>query len=162
MQTHAHSVGGSYQCTHSVSSTLLLGLARTIYIWCIYGIFGRELTKYTVIYGVYIQFWPTLYVTHMVLQPHITDRLDLELEVGPLALGDQAGARGGSSSPSNKVSQSSKRGHSHLDDQAGTRGGRSSPPNKVVNTPMPPKVRIRALSGGADGGRERCKEHRQV
>jgi hypothetical protein len=25
-----------------------------------YGIFGREITKYTVIYGVYIQFWPTL------------------------------------------------------------------------------------------------------
>jgi hypothetical protein len=25
-----------------------------IYIVCIYGIFGREMTKYTVIYGVYI------------------------------------------------------------------------------------------------------------
>jgi hypothetical protein len=37
-----------------------LGLARTIYIRCIYGIFGREMTKYTVIYGVYIRFWPTL------------------------------------------------------------------------------------------------------
>jgi len=36
------------------------GLARTIYIRCIYGIFGREITKYTVIYGVYIRFWPTL------------------------------------------------------------------------------------------------------
>jgi hypothetical protein len=31
-----------------------------IYIRCIYGIFGREITKYTVIYGVYIRFWPTL------------------------------------------------------------------------------------------------------
>ena len=32
----------------------------TINILCIYihGIFGREITKYTVIYGVYIQFWP--------------------------------------------------------------------------------------------------------
>jgi len=38
----------------------LLGLARTIYIRCIYGIFGREITEYTVIYGVYIRFWPTL------------------------------------------------------------------------------------------------------
>jgi hypothetical protein len=27
---------------------------------CIYGIFGREITKYTVIYGAYIRFWPTL------------------------------------------------------------------------------------------------------
>ena len=26
----------------------------------IYGIFGREITKFTVIYGVYIRFWPTL------------------------------------------------------------------------------------------------------
>ena len=36
------------------------GLARTIYIRCIYGIFGRIITKYTVIYGAYIRFWPTL------------------------------------------------------------------------------------------------------
>jgi hypothetical protein len=27
-----------------------------------YGIFGREIAKYTVIYGVYIRFWPTLAV----------------------------------------------------------------------------------------------------
>ena len=32
------------------------------YIGCIYGIIGREITKYTVIYGVYIRFWPTLYI----------------------------------------------------------------------------------------------------
>jgi len=37
-----------------------LGLARTIYIRFTYGIFGREITNYTVIYGVYIRFWPTL------------------------------------------------------------------------------------------------------
>ena len=37
-----------------------VGLARTIYIRFIYGIFGWEIIKYTVIYGVYIQFWPTL------------------------------------------------------------------------------------------------------
>jgi hypothetical protein len=42
--------------THS----LCLGLARTIYIRFIYGFFGREITKYTAIYGVYIRFWPTL------------------------------------------------------------------------------------------------------
>ena len=39
-----------------------IGLARTIYIRCICGIFGREITKYTVIYGAYIQFWPTLLI----------------------------------------------------------------------------------------------------
>jgi hypothetical protein len=31
-----------------------------IYIRCIYGNLGREITKYTVIYGAYIRFWPTL------------------------------------------------------------------------------------------------------
>jgi hypothetical protein len=40
-----------------------VGLARTTYIRCICGIFGREITKYTVIYGVYIRFWPTLKVS---------------------------------------------------------------------------------------------------
>jgi hypothetical protein len=39
---------------------VVIGLARTIYIRCIYGIFGREFTKYTVIYGVHIRLWPTL------------------------------------------------------------------------------------------------------
>jgi hypothetical protein len=38
-----------------------IGLARTIYIRCIYGIFGREITKDTVIYGAYILLWPTLH-----------------------------------------------------------------------------------------------------
>ena len=41
---------------------------RTVYVWVwpepyirfIYGILGREITKYTVIYGVYKRFWPTL------------------------------------------------------------------------------------------------------
>jgi hypothetical protein len=39
---------------------VLCGLARTIYIRCVYGDFGREVTKFTVVYGVYIRFWPTL------------------------------------------------------------------------------------------------------
>jgi len=30
------------------------------YIWCIYGIFGRETTIHTVIYGADIRFWPPL------------------------------------------------------------------------------------------------------
>ena len=37
-----------------------VGLARTIYIRCIYGMYGRGITKYTVIYGAYIWPWPTL------------------------------------------------------------------------------------------------------
>jgi hypothetical protein len=39
-----------------------LGLARTIYIRCIYGNFGREITIYAVIYNVFVQSWPTLYI----------------------------------------------------------------------------------------------------
>ena len=39
-------------------------LARTIYIRCIYGISCRDFIRHTVLYGVYIQFWPTLYI-HM-------------------------------------------------------------------------------------------------
>ena len=34
------------------------------HIRCIYGIFGREITKYMVIYGAYVRFWPTLGVLH--------------------------------------------------------------------------------------------------
>ena len=34
---------------------LCVEMARTIYIRCIYGIFGREITKYTVLCGVYIR-----------------------------------------------------------------------------------------------------------
>ena len=37
-----------------------LRVARIIYIRCIYGISGRDINKYTVIYGAYIRFWPTL------------------------------------------------------------------------------------------------------
>ena len=46
---------------------ICLGLARTIYIRFIYGIFGRESTKYTVIYGVYIRFWPTLHMFQVLM-----------------------------------------------------------------------------------------------
>jgi hypothetical protein len=40
-----------------------VGLSRTIYIRCTYGIFGREITKYMVIYGVFVRLWPTLHPT---------------------------------------------------------------------------------------------------
>jgi len=65
-------------CDHCFCSTRLvlcvscvdtpLGLARTIYIRCMYGIFGREITTYTVIYGAYIRFWPTLHITYKSLK----------------------------------------------------------------------------------------------
>jgi hypothetical protein len=36
-----------------------------IYLRCVYGIFGSETTKYTVIYGVYVQCWPTLHIYYI-------------------------------------------------------------------------------------------------
>jgi hypothetical protein len=41
---------------------MYIGLVRTIHIRCIYGIIGRKITEYMVIYGVCIRFWPTLQV----------------------------------------------------------------------------------------------------
>jgi hypothetical protein len=49
------------QCGEEIGG-VCLGLARTIFIRCTYGIFDREITKYMVIYGVYIRFWPILSV----------------------------------------------------------------------------------------------------
>jgi hypothetical protein len=43
-----------------VAGGIYIGLARTIYIRCTYGIFGLKITKYTVYIYVYIRFWPTL------------------------------------------------------------------------------------------------------
>jgi hypothetical protein len=37
-----------------------VGLTRAIYIWCIYGVSGREITKYSVIHGVCLRFRATL------------------------------------------------------------------------------------------------------
>ena len=37
------------------------------HIRCMYGIFCRNVTKYTVIYGVYIRFWPTLQICYTLL-----------------------------------------------------------------------------------------------
>ena len=51
-----------HQTSKSMPAVSCLGLARTIYIRCIYGTFGREIIKYTVIYGVYTRFWPTLFM----------------------------------------------------------------------------------------------------
>jgi hypothetical protein len=49
------------KCCH-LCNVCYVGLARTIYIRCIYSNFGREIIKYTVIYGVSIRLWPTLNV----------------------------------------------------------------------------------------------------
>ena len=46
---------------------LFVGLVRTVYIYTVYiRYFGRDVTKYMVIYGVYIRFWTTLFVWHAV------------------------------------------------------------------------------------------------
>jgi len=74
MHTHTHTNGPDQPLQHvhtllflqlgSLTGVhadyLFIGLARTMYIRCIYGICGREITRYTVIYGVCIRFWPTL------------------------------------------------------------------------------------------------------
>ena len=42
-----------------------------VYVRCIYGNFGRDFIKYTVIHGVYIQFWPILHVRVRKAQQHV-------------------------------------------------------------------------------------------
>jgi len=42
-----------------------------MYIRCIYSIFGREITEYAVIYGVYIRFWPTLLILLSTIFPQL-------------------------------------------------------------------------------------------
>jgi len=49
-------------CHPSLYALTYLGLSRTICIQCVYGIFGRETNKRTVIYVVCIWFWPTLHI----------------------------------------------------------------------------------------------------
>jgi hypothetical protein len=55
-----HSVRISHSHTYAGHHVSKLGLAKSIHIRCIYDNFGREITKHTVIYGVYVRFWPTL------------------------------------------------------------------------------------------------------
>jgi hypothetical protein len=38
------------------------GLARTTCKQCVYGVFGKEITKFAVMYGAYLRLWPTLRV----------------------------------------------------------------------------------------------------
>jgi hypothetical protein len=56
---------------------ICVGLAKTIYIRCVYVIFGREITIYTVIYSVYIRFWPTLHMCLFTLCLHAGSTLFL-------------------------------------------------------------------------------------
>ena len=85
MRGHAHTFHRSgsnpgqntwCSCDHATlpKPATYIGLAKTTYIRCIYGILGREITKYTVIYGVYIRSWPTLniYNRYISLQPCLT------------------------------------------------------------------------------------------
>ena len=65
-------------------------IGQTIYKRCIYSIYGREITKYTVIYGVYARFWPTLHIhriyTALANPTHITmskDHRSGQAQFGP-------------------------------------------------------------------------------
>jgi hypothetical protein len=49
--------------THTHKHMFRLG-QNHIYTRCIYGNSGREITKHTVTYGVYIRFWPTLHMSN--------------------------------------------------------------------------------------------------
>jgi hypothetical protein len=82
MRTRCKRTGSAGKCTdiHLAQDEIALGLftplnmahnyyrvgQNHIYIRCIHGIFGREITKYTVNYGVYTRFWPALLFTCMV------------------------------------------------------------------------------------------------
>jgi len=54
----------------SHAQAVCIALARIIYIRCVYGNFGREITKYTVIFGACIPFWPILRKSTTERAPH--------------------------------------------------------------------------------------------
>ena len=62
----------AYTCKKGRPSHKRPRLARTIYIYiymrCLYNYFCRDFMIYTVIYVVYIWFWPTLQMTHLSLR----------------------------------------------------------------------------------------------
>ena len=62
----------AYTCKKGRPSHKRPRLARTIYIYiymrCLYNYFCRDIKIYTVIYVVYIWFWPTLQMTHLSLR----------------------------------------------------------------------------------------------
>jgi hypothetical protein len=70
------SISGFIGRRHSAAKTCLFMLRAgqnhiyTVYIRCIYGISGRKITKYAVTCGVYIRFWPTLFMLYYLNMPH--------------------------------------------------------------------------------------------
>jgi hypothetical protein len=58
------------------SMAMYSGLATTICIRCLYGVFGREITKCMVI-GVFIRSWPTLHMFELVCFQVIDVQTDL-------------------------------------------------------------------------------------
>jgi len=71
-------VGSGMLCKLACSSkNKYVGLARIVYKRCIFSIFGREIAKYTVIYGVYVRFWSALQIWPplMVSCPRSTGRV---------------------------------------------------------------------------------------
>jgi hypothetical protein len=77
LDTHSSTLKTMCVCTTDTSQIAIhtyLGLARTIYIRCIHGIFGREISKYTVIKSVCIRLWPALHMLQLWAR-HIHHRL---------------------------------------------------------------------------------------
>ena len=61
------------RCSGLAKAHKFVGLARTIYIQYIYGVFGREIIKYTVIYGIYtVLANPTSLHSDMQVHAHAT------------------------------------------------------------------------------------------
>jgi len=58
---YIHRIFGDFPAKNTVYTPYIYGSGQPY----IYGIFGRETTKYTVIYGAYIRFWPTLIIPHV-------------------------------------------------------------------------------------------------
>ena len=46
-------------------------MAIIVYMQCIQGTLGREIIRYTVTYGVYIRFWPTLNILQNSVDRHL-------------------------------------------------------------------------------------------
>ena len=81
---------------------ICVGLARTMYIRCTYGIFSREGTKYTVVYDVHIRFWPTLHMCYQLRNTKIIRmRRDIEHNPHKCLSNNPGGVQASASQPSN-------------------------------------------------------------
>ena len=112
-----------------------IGLARTIYVRCTYDIFGRGITKYTVIYGVYIRFWPTLEVYFASMDAKVTinlKRLHLRYTFPNMHAHQSSHTHTDFESPSLTHTSTLLHTHTHTHTRASTH------PHPPIPTPTPP------------------------